>query len=218
MIYVIGCVLFIGDIPHLAIDKTDIDAFVDSRLKHSRDWHLEKMTATVTSDDHLNKIVTALKSATLEAPIIAVVYISGNTSIQLLGQMVKKIRECITPRPAEMMTTPCYIGKKWSELNENETSTYVALLGKIMELTAKERLDFCVLNENYLDERYVTADSKYHVRTVMDKLLKVIPLPKKVKKTDATGGVLNFGNNLARGTTRAQEPAKTAEGHLILPL
>ena len=176
------------------------------------------MTATVTSDDHLDKIVTALKSTTLEIPIIAVVYISGNTSIQLLGQMVKKIRGCLTPKPAEMMTTPCYIGKKWCELGENEISTYVAMLGKIMELTAKERLDFCVLNENYLDERYVTADSKYHVRTVMDKLLKVIPLPKKVKKTDSTGGVLNFGNNRARDTTRAQEPAKTADGGRILPL
>ena len=193
-----------------------MDAFVDSRLKHSRDWELTKMTATVTSDDHLNKIVTALKSTTLEIPIIAVVYISGNTSIQLLGDMVKKIRDCVTPRPAEMMTTPCYVGKKWSELDENEVSTYVALLGKIMELTAKERLDFCVLNENYLDERYVTADTKYHVRTVMDKILKVIPLPKKVKKNDFTGGVLNFGSNRAQSTTtRAQEPTQSVDGYLV---
>ena len=92
--------------------------------------------------------------------------------------MVKKMRECVTPRPAELMTTPCYVGKKWSELAEDQISTYIALLGKIMEMTARERLDFCVLNENYLDERYAKADSKFHVRTVLDKLQKVIPLPR----------------------------------------
>ena len=49
----------------------------------------------------------------------------------------------------------------------------------------------------------------------MDKLMKVIPLPKKVKKNEFTGGVLNFGNNLAQDTTRAQEPAKTVDGYLV---
>ena len=58
---------------------------------------------------------------------------------------------------------------------------------KIMELTAKERVNFCVLNEPYLYARYATAESKYHVRAVMDKILKVIPLPKKVVKNDLTG-------------------------------
>ena len=170
------------------------------------------MTAPVTTEAHLNNIVTSLKSATLESPIIAVVYISGNTTIELLGQMVKKIRDCVSPRPAEMMTTPCYVGKQWSELADNEINTYIALLGKIMELTAKERLDFCVLNEHYLDERYAKADRKFHVRTVMDKLQKVIPLPKKMKKNDFEGGVLNFGNNRAHDVTRAQEPEMTENG------
>ena len=215
LICIIGSVLFIGDLHHLALDKTDIDAFVDSRLQHNKDWHLNKMTAPVTTEEHLNKIVTALKSATLGSPIIAVVYISGNTTIELLGKMVKKIRECVTPRPAELMTTPCYIGKRWSELADNEVNTYIALLGKIMELTAKERLDFCVLNEHYLDERYVRADSKFHVRTVLDKLQKVIPLPKKMKKNDFEGGVLNFGSNRAQDVTRAQEPEMTEDGFQI---
>ena len=215
-IYIIGCVLFIGELHHLALDKTDIDELVNNRLKFSKDWHLTKMTAPVTSEEHLKNIVKALKAATLEAPIIAVVYISGtNTTIQLLGQMIKQIRECVLPKPAEMMTTPCYIGKTWSEIDENERNSYVALLGKIMELSAKEQVNFCVLNEPYLDSRYATADSKYHVRAVMDKLMKVIPLPKKVKKNEFTGGVLNFGNNLAQDTTRAQEPAKTVDGYLV---
>ena len=170
------------------------------------------MTAPVTSETHLNNIVNSLKSATLSSPIIAVVYISGNTSIELLGKMVKKMRECVTPRPAELMTTPCYVGKKWSELAEDQISTYIALLGKIMEMTARERLDFCVLNENYLDERYAKADSKFHVRTVLDKLQKVIPLPRKMKKNDFEGGVLNFGTNRADDVTRAQEPEMTEDG------
>ena len=177
------------------------------------------MTATVTSDDHLTKIATALKAATLESPIIAVVYVSGtNTTIQLLGQMINKIRECVTPKPAEMMTTPCYVGKTWDEIDQNERDSYVVLLGKIMELTAKERVNFCVLNEPYLDARYATADSKYHVRVVMEKILKVIPLPKKVKKNDLTGGILNFGNNLVQNATRAQEPTQTADGYLVKDL
>ena len=92
------------------------------------------------------------------------------------------------------------------------------LLGKIMELTAKEQVNFCVLNEPYLDARYATADSKYHVRAVMDKLMKVIPLPKKVKKNEFTGGVLNFGNNRAQDTTRAQEPTQTVDGYLVKDL
>ena len=176
------------------------------------------MTAPVTTDEGLLKIATALKSATLESPIVAVVYISGTkTTSQLLGKMVKTVRECVTPKPAEMMTTPCYIGKTWSEIAEAERSSYVVLLGKIMELTAKEQVNFCVLNEPYLDARYATADSKYHVRAVMDKLMKVIPLPKKVKKNDFTGGVLNFGNNRAQDTTRAQE-AQTIDGFLVKDL
>ena len=99
LILFLGCVLFIGEQQHLALDKTDIDALVDARLKQSKDWELIKMTATVTTEDHLKQVVTALKAATLETPIIAVVYVSGtNTSIQLLGQMIKKIRECIVPK------------------------------------------------------------------------------------------------------------------------
>ena len=66
--------------------------------------------------------------------------------------------------------------------------------------------------EQYLDERYATADSKFHVRTMMDKLMKIVPLPKKVKKIDNTGGVLNFGNNRAQDVTRAQEPEMTEDG------
>ena len=177
------------------------------------------MTATVTSAEHLTKIAAALKAATLVSPIIAVVYISGtSTTIQLLGQMIKKIRESVTPKPAEMMTTPCYVGKTWDEIDQNERDSYVVLLGKIMELTAKERVNFCVLNEMYLDARYATADSKYHVRTVMDKILKVIPLPKKVVKNDLTGGVLNYGNNRAQDITRAQEPTQTVDGYLVKDL
>ena len=52
----------------------------------------------------------------------------------------------------------------------------------------------------------------------MDKILKVIPLPKKVKKNDFTGGVLNFGTNLAQNTTRAQEPTQTVDGNLVKDL
>ena len=86
------------------------------------------MTATVTSVDHLTKIATALKAATLESPIIAVVYVSGtNTTIQLLGQMINKIRECVTPKPAEMMTTPCYVGKTWDEIDQNERHSSLLL-------------------------------------------------------------------------------------------
>ena len=132
--------------------------------------------------------------------------------------MINKIRECVTPKPAEMMTTPCYVGKTWDEIDQNERDSYVVLLGKIMELTAKERVNFCVLNEPYLDARYATADSKYHVRVVMEKILKVIPLPKKVKKIHLSGGILNFGNNLVQNATRAQEPTQTADGYLVKDL
>ena len=51
----------------------------------------------------------------------------------------------------------------------------------------------------------------------MDKLMKVIPLPKKVKKNEFTGGVLNFGNNRAQDTTRAHE-AQTIDGYLVKDL
>ena len=67
-------------------------------------------------------------------------------------------------------------------------------------------------------ERYVTADSKFHVRTMLDKLMKVIPLPKKVKKIDTTGGILNFGTNKAQTFTRAHEPEKTADGCFVQDL
>ena len=215
-LFIIGCVLFIGDLTHLALDKTDIDAFVDSRMKHSRDWILTKMTAPVTTDDGLTKIATALKSATLESPIIAVVYISGtNTTSQLLGKMVKTVRECITPKPAQMMTMPCYTGQTWDDIAESERNTCIALLGELVKLTTKEQITHCFLNEPYLDERYATADNKYHVRTMMDKILKVIPLPKKVKKNDFAEGLLNFGNNKAGETTRAHEPTQTIDGFII---
>ena len=53
---------------------------------------------------------------------------------------------------------------------------------------------------------------------MMDKLLKVIPLPKKVKKNDFAEGLLNFGNNKAGETTRAQEPTQTVDGFLVKDL
>ena len=113
------------------------------------------MTATVTTDEHLKQIVTALKAATLESPIIAVVYVSGtNTSIQLLGNMIKKIRECVVPKPREMMTSPCYIGKKWSEIEEQAASSFVEMLGETLKLTTKQQVNHCILHEPYLDERY----------------------------------------------------------------
>ena len=174
------------------------------------------MSATVTTEDHLKKIVTTLKSTTFESPIITVVYVSGtNTSIQLLGQMIKSVRECVSPKPTEMMTTPCYIGKRWTEINEQDQNSYVEIMGGILKLTIKQQVDHCILHEHYLDERYATADSRFHVRTMLDKLMKIVPLPKKVKKIDNTGGVLNFGTNKAQTVTRAQEPEKTAGGFLI---
>ena len=174
------------------------------------------MTATVTTDEHLKSIVTALKSTTLESPIITVVYVSGtNTSIQLLGNMIKSIRECVSPKPTEMMTSPCYIGKRWSEISEQDQNSYVEMMGEILKLTMKQGVNHCILHEQYLDERYATADSKFHVRTMMDKLMKIVPLPKKVKKIDNTGGVLNFGNNRVQTVTRAQEPEKTDDGFVI---
>ena len=174
------------------------------------------MTATVTTDEHLKQIVTALKAAALESPIIAVVYVSGtNTSIQLLGNMIKKIRECVVPKPREMMTSPCYIGKTWSEIEEQAANSFVEMLGETLKLTTKQQVNHCILHEPYLDERYASADSKYHVRTMLDKLMKVIPLPKKVKKIDTTGGILNFGTNKAQTFTRANEPEKTADGCFV---
>ena len=174
------------------------------------------MTAPATTDEGLLKIATALKSATLETPIVAVVYISGTkTTSQLLGKMVKTVRECVTPKPAEMMTTPCYTGQTWGDIDENERNSCIALLGEFIKLTTKEQITHCFLNEPYLDQRYITADTKFHVRTMMDKLLKVIPLPKKVKKNDFAEGTLNFGNNKAGETTRAQEPTVTVDGYIV---
>ena len=118
-------------------------------------------------------------------------------------------------KPTEMMTTPCYIGKTWSELSEQDVSSYVEMLGEIMKLTMKNQVNHCILHEPYLDQRYATADSKFHVRTMLDKLMKVIPLPKKVKKVDTTGGVLNFGANRTQNVTRAQEPERTTDGYLV---
>ena len=215
----LGCVLFIGELNHLALDKTDIDTLVDSRLKQARDWQLAKMTASVTTDEHLKNIVTALKAATLESPIITVVYVSGmNTSIDLLGKIIKNVRECVVPKPTEMMTTPCYIGKTWSELSEQDVSSYVEMLGEILKLTTKNQVNHCILHEPYLDQRYATADSKFHVRTMMDKLMKVVPLPKKVKKIDTTGGILNIGTNRTQNSIRAQEPEMTTDGFLVKDL
>ena len=174
------------------------------------------MTATVTTDDHLKKVVAQLKGATLESPIITVVYVSGtNTSMDLLGKMIKSVRECTETKPVEMMTTPCYIGKAWVELSEQDVSSYVEMLGEIMKLTTKNQVNHCILHEPYLDERYATADSKFHVRTMMDKLMRIMPLPKKVKKIDHTGGVLNFGTNKAQTVTRANEPEKTSDGCIV---
>ena len=132
--------------------------------------------------------------------------------------MIKDIRECVVPKPMEMMTTPCYIGKMWSEIGEQDKSSYVEMLGEILKLTNKQEVNHCILHEAYLDERYATADSKFHVRTMLDKLMKVIPLPKKVKKIDTTGGILNFGNNRAQTVTRANEPEKTADGCFVQDL
>ena len=154
------------------------------------------MSATVTTDDHLKQVVASLKGTTLESPIITVVYVSGtNTSLDLLGKMIKSVRECIVSKPVEMMTTLCYIGKTWGELGEQDASSYVEMLGETLKLTTKEQVNHCILHQPYLDERYATADSKFHVRTMMDKLMKILPLPRKVKKINHTGGVLNFGNN-----------------------
>ena len=142
------------------------------------------MTAPTTSETGLKNIAASLKSTTLGSPIVAVVYIAGtNTTSQLLGQMVKTIRECVAPKPAEMMTMPCYVGQTWGDIAENERNTCIALMGELIKLTTKEQITHCFLNEPYLDQRYVSADAKYHVRTMMDKLLKVIPLPKRVKRT-----------------------------------
>ena len=113
------------------------------------------------------------------------------------------------------MTTPCYTGQTWGDIDENERNSCIALLGELIKLTTKEQITHCFLNERYLDQRYVTADTKYHVRTMMDKLLKVIPLPKKVKKNDFAEGLLNFGNNKAGETTRAQEPTVTVDGYIV---
>ena len=174
------------------------------------------MTATVTSDEHLKNVVTALKATSFESPIITVVYVSGtNTSVDLLGKMIKNVRECVVPKPTEMMTTLCYIGKTWSELSEQDVSSYVEMLGETLKLTAKNQVNHCILQEPYLDQRYATADSKFHVRTMMDKLMKVVPLPKKVKKIDTTGGILNIGTNRAQNVVRAHEPEQTTDGFLV---
>ena len=174
------------------------------------------MTATVTTEEHLKKIVASLKGTTLESPIITVVYVSGtNTSIQLLGKMIKSIRECVSPKPTEMMTSPCYIGKRWSEISEQDRNSYVEMMGEILKLTMKEEVNHCILHEQYLDERYATADSKFHVRTMLEKLMKIVPLPRRVKKIDHAGGVLNFGNNKVQNVIRATEPEKTADGCIV---
>ena len=112
--------------------------------------------------------------------------------------MVKTVRECIKPKPAEMMTTPCYTGQTWDDIAEVERNSCIALLGELVKLTTKEQITHCFLNEPYLDERYVTADTKYHVRTMMDKILRVIPLPKKLKKERFCRGTSEFWQQQGR--------------------